>query len=314
MNTRLERKEESSSSEEDAAREGDHALAETIREPAADHGGDCRHQRTRRQRDTGAEDRVMPDTGEEEDVAEQQREESHREDEAARVRDRERADAEKRKLDHGSRVSGRPPEKERKQHGGRGKGADDSRRAPAPLAPLDDSECQRPDPTGQYQGTDGIGEVCAWLAALVQQSPRGQQRRQPDQDVDEEDSTPALPVDEYASERRTGRRCDGTGGAPQCGSGRAALERELRQQQAERGGHEHRPAERLDGTSGDEQLDGVRGAADDGGGEKHEDAEEEEATSPVSVGESSRRNERGCKDDAVGVQDPGKLAQRALRE
>ena len=102
--------------------------------------------------------------------------------------------------------------------------------------------------------------------------------------------------------------------APERRCRRAALERKLGEQQTERRRHEHGAPERLYGASTDEHADRARRPAGDGGAEEDDDADEEEAPSAEAVGQPPGRDERGREDDAVRVQDPGELAQRALRE
>src|SRR5262249_2712284 len=145
----------------------------------------------------------------------------------------ERAHPEERELDHRRAMARRAVEEEAEERGARDEGADDARRAPAPLRPLDDPERERSDAGAEQHGAERIREDRLRLAALVQEAAGGNERGQPDQQVDVEDRAPALPVDEYSSERRPSRRGDGAGRAPERGRGRAALERELRQEQAE---------------------------------------------------------------------------------
>ena len=114
---------------------------------------------------------------------------------------------------------------------------------------------------------------------LAEQPAGGLERRESDQQVDEEDRAPALPVHEQAADGGPGCGCDRARRAPERRCRRAALERKLGEQQTERRRHEHGAPEGLYGASTDEHADRARRPAGDGGAEEDDDADEEEAPS-----------------------------------
>ncbi len=211
-------------------------------------------------------------------------------------------------------MTGRARDEERRKHGRADECRDDPSRGPAPTRTLDDRQRQDRDRSGQEQGADRVGEGSLLVTRLDEQSARGDERGKPDQEIDEEDPAPALPVDEHAAEAGTGGGRDGAGRAPKGGRYRPLLEWELREDEPERGWHEDRAADRLERTGSDQHVDVPGQPAHGRGGEEEQHAGEEEAAAAETVGEPPGGNERGGEENVVGVQDPREVGERGVRE
>ncbi len=126
-------------------------VADALHEPArrAGHGGG--HERPRREREAGLEDRVAPHAGEEQDVGQRVAVEAGRGDDGHRVGGAERADPQQRQVDDRRAMPRAAPHEDRAEHDGGRERADDPRAAPAPLLPLDHAQHERGDRQREQQ-------------------------------------------------------------------------------------------------------------------------------------------------------------------
>ena len=98
------------------------------------------------------------------------------------------------------------------------------------------------------------------------------------------------------------------------GRRRALLERELGEQQRQRGRDEDRRARGLHDARGDQHLDRRRQPADGRGGQEGRDADEEHPPPAEAVRQPARRHQQRGEDDVVGVEDPGEPGERRAGE
>ena len=119
---------------------------------------------------------------------------------------------------------------------------------------------------------------------------------------------------EQAADRRAqagGQRCRG---APQSDRVGPALGGEGRDDQRQRGRHQHGRAEGLHDAGADEEADRRREGADHRGDREDQDTPDERASPADQVGHPAERDQERREDDVVGVQDPRQVADRGVRE
>jgi hypothetical protein len=126
-------------------------VAEAVGEPAGGAGDDGRHRRPGQGGEPGAEHAVSPDRGEEEDVAEDQREEGGREEQRAEVADRKGAVGEQRRVDDRARMGAAADDDRTEQQRGGGESRERAGGGPTPVVPLDDPERDRGQAKRQHQ-------------------------------------------------------------------------------------------------------------------------------------------------------------------
>ncbi len=157
-------------------------------------------------------------------------------------------------LDHGRPVPRRAQHDGRQQERRRAERAEHARAVPAPVGALDDPERERAHARDHQRAAERVRQHGVRVARLAQHPARRDQGEQADRHVQEEDPAPSDRVHQQAAERRPERGRDGAGGAPDRHGGGALVDRELRQQQRERGRHEDRARRRLQDARGHEQL------------------------------------------------------------
>jgi len=145
--------------EEEGAGDDHCEVAETVGEATGGAGDDRRPERAGESGGAGLEHGVAPDRGEEEDVAEDQREEGGSEEEGAEIADREGAVGEEGRLDDRARVGAAAGDHHQQQHRPQGERAEHRGRGPAPVVALDDAEGDRGKAAGQGEGARQVGKA-----------------------------------------------------------------------------------------------------------------------------------------------------------
>ncbi len=286
------------------ARDGHGARADPLGEQAGGHREEAGHQRAGRDHQARGQDVLVPDPGQEQDRAEQHRAEGGEEHERRRVAERERAVLEQLELDDGRVVGGRAADEGGQEDRRRGQRGDEGGRAPAPLRGLDERE-REPGHAGHEQhDAEQVGPRAAGgVADLLEEADRDVEHHEADGEVDEEDPVPAR-LHEQAADRRAGRGRDRAGRRPDRHRAAALLGRERGEHERQRRGQERGGAGGLQGAGGDEQGDGVRRGAQDGGEQEDGQAADEDALAPDEVGQAAERDEQRGDDDRIGVQHP----------
>jgi len=142
-------------------------VAEAIGELAGWAGDDRRERRPGQRGGASLEHGVAPDRGEEDDVAEDQREEGGGEEQGAEVADAEGAVAKELRLDDRARMVAAAPDHPAEQESGGGKAAEGRGRGPAPVVALDDRQRDQGETEGQHQRAGKIGQAAVELRALA---------------------------------------------------------------------------------------------------------------------------------------------------
>src|SRR5215216_6350400 len=120
------------------------------------------------------------------------------------------------------------------QHRGREE-RDDPRGAPAPVGALDDCQGEGADASGEEGASSGVRASPGPVARLVQDLEAHRERSEHERNVHEEHEAPAS-LDEQTPDRRPRSGRGAARGRPDSDGDLAAVRRELRQQQGERGG------------------------------------------------------------------------------
>jgi hypothetical protein len=299
--------------EQRTAERADAARSEAPAQPRAGDRAGRGERGTWRDHQAGGERGALPDAGEEQHTGEQHRGKGGEEQHGGDCGEPELADGQQRRLDDRRGVARDASRDDGQQHDRQRQQPEHARPAPPPGFALHDRGDERADGDREHAGTEEVGGRRLGVAALVEDAHTGHERGEADGHVDEEDPAPAG-LHEQAAERRAGRRGDPPDRRPRADRDVAALGRELRQQQAERGGHQERGAEPLHGPRGDQQPDRGRRSAGRGGGGEDRDAEQEGALAPERVRPAAGDDEEGRKDDCVGVEHPGEGPQAGARE
>ena len=291
--------------EEERPRDDHRPVAEAVGETAGRAGDDGRERRPGQGCGAGLEDRVAPDPGEEEDVAEDQREEGGGEEQGAEVADAEGAVPEQRRLDYRARVPGAAHDHAAQQRRRCREGAKRRGRGPTPIVALDDGEGDERQRQGQHQSAGQVGQAAVEPGALAQATAPEQHDRGAEGQVDEEDQPPVRSLDQRPSERRPDRGSRSRGGPPEADPSRSSLGREGVEDQGQRGRGDHRGTDALHDAEGDQKLERGSGRAEQARRGEPGDAEQEDPLVAEAVGEAARGHQQRRDDDEVAVEDPG---------
>ena len=184
--------------------------------------------------------------------------------------------------------------------------------APAPVVALDDPERDQRQPERQHRGAGQVGQAAVADRPLGEATAAGEDDRQPERQVDEEDEPPVRELDQGAAEGRPDRRRGRRGRAPEADAGRAPLDREAVEDDRQRGRGDHRRADPLQDAEGDQQPERRRHRAEQARRGEAGDADQEDALVAEAVGEAAGRDEQGGDHDEVAVEHPGeRVAPRA---
>ena len=189
----------------------------------------------------------------------------------------ERPQPQQHRVEHRRAVPSRADHEQHQGHGGADERAEHLRAGPAPVGALDDAEVEQRQ-ARRRAGRRRRGRAsCAgpgarlstswWRAAHTATRPKGRLTRNAQRQPPSSTSAPPIGGPTPGG--------DGGRGAPHADGVRAPLGRERRDDQGQRGRHEHRGAERLDHPGEDEQLDRRREPAQRGGDGEHGDAGDE---------------------------------------
>ena len=148
-------------------------------------------QRTGRDREAGAQHRVVPDLRQVERVRQHQPEEAGAEQQRADVAGAERAPAEQRELEHRRRMPGAAPDQQRREQRGRHERPDRARIAPAPHGTLHRAERERADRGDREHRAEQVGTARARTPRRRRHPPAEHERGESDREVDEEHEPPA---------------------------------------------------------------------------------------------------------------------------
>jgi hypothetical protein len=279
-------------------------MAEAVGEPSRRPGDDRRERRPRQRRRAGLQHRVAPDRGEEDDVAEDQREEGGGEEQGAEVADAEGAVGEEGRLDDRACVRAAAPDHPAEQRR-RGREAAERRRCgPAPVVALDDRQRDQGQAQRQHQRAGQVGEAAVEVGTLAQAPAAEPHHGRPQRQVYEEDEAPVGELDQGAAEGRADRSSRSRSGPPNANPGGAALGRKGIEDQRQRGRRDQRRADALHDPEGDQQLERGRNRAEQARPREPGDAEQEDPLVPEPVGQSTGRHEQSGDDDEVAVEDP----------
>ena len=240
--------------EEEGAGDDHGAVAEAVGELAGRAGDDRRERRAGQGRGAGLQHRVAPDRGEEEDVAEDQREEGGGEEQGAEVADAEGAVGEQRRLDDRARVAAAAARRRRRAAARRRRSSRGSALAvqpqslPSTIASVTSARLER-----QHQRAGQVRQAAVAARALDAGRRPAQTHGGAERQVDEEDEAPVGELDQRAAEGRADRRRRGRGGAPDADAGGAPLGREGVEDDRQRGRRDHRRADPLEDAEGDQQ-------------------------------------------------------------
>jgi hypothetical protein len=280
-------------------------VAEAVGETAGGTREDGREGRSGQGRGTGLQHGVAPDAGEEEDVAEDQREEGGGEEQGAEVAEAEGAVGEEGRLDDWTRVAGGAPDHAAQQERRGGEGAQGGDTGPAPVVALDDRQRHQRQAGGQHQCPGQVGQAGVEPGSLAQGAAAEGYDGGAERQVDEEDQAPVGEHDQGAAQSRADRRRRGRSGAPDADPGRPLLEREGIEDERQRGRRDHRRADALDHAEGDQEAERGRQCAEQAGGGETRDPEQEDPLVAKAVGEPAGGHEQGGDDDEVAVEHPG---------
>ena len=198
---------------------------------------------------------------------------------------------------------------------GRDEAADHRPARPAPVVALDDAQGEQPEGEGEQRRPAEVRQRPApRCPALDERAPGDDPGGDPEGKVDQERPAPVTDLDEQAADRRAEPGRQGGRGAPQADGVGPALRGERRDDQRQRGRHQHRRAEGLHDAGADEEGHRRRERADDRGDREDQDAPDERTPPADQVGEPAERDQERREDDVVGVEDPRQVADRGVRE
>ena len=184
--------------------------------------------------EAGAQDRFVPDAGEEEDTAEDEGAEAAEEGERADVGQGHRPVPDHRRLEDGVGVTERALHQPGARDGGQREGAQDARAVPAPVAPLDDGGDEAGHRDREERGAEQIGALGRRVAHLAELADPEDEGEHAEGEVDQEDPAPAG-LDQQAADRRAERGGGAADGRPQPDGRALALGTEGGEQEPQRG-------------------------------------------------------------------------------